>query len=142
MAQVKAIVGWFLALLGTVMGGVWLDRVLAGQNRDPAMSVVLTGLFLAGGVQLIRSAKRDRERAALTDPRTRPASREHVVLHAAREAGGTVTAVLVAERTALSFDEVQAELDQLARKGACDVDASDSGAVVYRFAGLGLLPPK
>ncbi len=136
MYRIKIWLGWTIAVFGGIMTAIWLERLAQGQRKDVVMMGFVVLGFCAAGIALIRVGRREAKAAALHDERGVPQTAERVVLHLATQHKGTVTAALVAAHSALSFDEAQAELDKLAPKGACDVDTTDSGAVIYRFAGL------
>ena len=136
MYRIKIWLGWVIAAFGASMAAVWVDKLVQGEHTGMVSMGFVVGSFCVCGVALIRSGRKQAQAAALHDERGTPQTAEHVVLHLAVQHKGTLTATLVAANSALSFDQAQAELDNLTRKGACDIDSTDKGVVVYRFAGL------
>lgn len=136
MYRLIAICGWFLGFVSLCMAGVYLDKTLHGTNADPVLMGVMVGIMGFAGFQLVRIGRRGAKDRQLQDGSGHVQSPEHIVLRLARDRGGELTAAQVAADSALSFDDAQAELDNLARKGACDIDSTDTGVVVYRFGGL------
>ncbi len=136
MYRLKIFVGWLMAVVGAFMVAVWVQTLVDGDPKNSVLTLFFCAAFAGGGVLLLRSGSRDQRALGLTTPSGVQATPEKLVLQVAQRQGGTVTAAEVAADSPLSFDEAQQELDSLARKGACDVDATDQGAVVYRFAGL------
>lgn len=136
MYRLIAICGWLLGFMTLCMAGVYLDKTWKGDNADPVLMGVMISILGFSAFQLVRIGRRGVKDRQLQDGSGHVQSPEHIVLRLARDRGGEVTAAQVAADSALSFDEAQAELDNLARKGACDVDATDEGVVVYRFGGL------
>jgi hypothetical protein len=136
MYRLMAICGWLLGFFALCMAGVYLDKTLDGTNNAPVLMAVMTAIMGFGGFQLVRMGRRGAKDGRLRDGSGQAQSPEHVVLRLARDRGGEVTAAQVAADSALSFDDAQAELDTLARKGACEVDATEDGVVIYRFGGL------
>ncbi len=69
-------------------------------------------------------------------PRT-PQELRKALLIAARENGGQLTVTQGVVATGKDFDEIESELDAMARKGYVDVDNEpESGVLLYRFPGL------
>ena len=59
---------------------------------------------------------------------------ERVILRMAEKHGGRVSPVLVAAASDWSVDEAQKHLDQMVRRGICELRVLKGGTVVYHFA--------
>lgn len=136
MSRIKIWLGWAISVFGGNMAAVWVDKLVQGERKGLVVMSLVVGGVCAGGVAQICRGRSEGRAAALHDERGAPQTAEHVVLHLAAQHRGILTPALVAAHSPLSFDEAQPELDQVTRKGACDIDSTDRGVVVYRFAGL------
>lgn len=59
---------------------------------------------------------------------------ERVILRLARDAGGRVSPVQVAAASDWTLDQAQKQLDQMVKRGVCELRVLKSGAMTYHFA--------
>ena len=136
MRLLKSIFGWFFAAFGLIGFAQEIDKVLAGTATRTVGGFAIAGVFLALGVWMIYSVRKGAkaDMAAMAQARLgAAATADTLVLQVAVSQGGKVTPAEVAAHTPLSFSESKAELDKLADAGACRVNISSEGVVVYHF---------
>ncbi|RKG93319.1 hypothetical protein [Corallococcus terminator] len=139
----RSIAGWFLVILGLAGFGVEIDNLRRGTTDSTVLGLILATVFVLGGRELIRSARRAKLPAepgeVLTMAPLPAMSRrdiERAVLTCAKQHGGRVTIAEVAAESSLSFTEAKTVLEELQSAGACTVDVTEQGAFIYEFNGL------
>ena len=121
----------YLAFGLVLLAGSWTALILATLVGG------ITGLLLAlGAIPLtIGLAVLTASRTGRTPTRSQiedvPLSTKCIRL--AQRCGGDLTVNQTAAALGLPYESSEAELDNLARKGACALIVSDDGVVIYRF---------
>ena len=125
----RRVAGWLLAGFGLVGLAVEAEALIAGTSSDLLVGLVLSGLFIAGGVALVRSGLR-------TAPAPAPRPLAPDILKMARDNGGRLGVVEVAAQLGAPLEEVEASLRRLLAQGACEELVTDSGVSIFRFPEL------
>ena len=119
LASVIAAIGWLLVCVGGLV-------VLAGLVQGELLPAVFGGVFFcAPGSVLVRIARRQQSAEGALQL-------HRLVIQAAAELGGRVTATDVATRTALTHADAASVLEALCDQDVCSLESRD-GAPVYRF---------
>jgi hypothetical protein len=120
----------FLRVLGSLMLAFALigaakecDDARHHQSKEVGMGIALIVIFGGAGAGLWYAASRIGGSIA----------RSTMVIQVAQKHRGRVTASEIAAASTLTFDEAKAELDRLAKAGACEVIVGDAGIMVFRF---------
>ncbi len=127
----RKIIGWALVAFGAIGFAVEIQNVVAGTTENTVVGLVMASFFLAGGLALLLRRRRGATPAALP-----AATLEPRLFRFAQRQRGRVSAVEASAALGLPFDTCRALLDDLARRGACEPQVNDAGAVFYRFAEL------
>ncbi len=143
MAQV-----WIAYLLWALggFGALGLHRFYLRKIPTGVLWLCTGGLFVVGSIyDLVTMTRQVDEsnfrRGYLNGPQTLEVHHtrekpplERVILSLAQANNGRVTAAQVAAGSDWTVDQAQKELDNLARRGTCELRVLKSGTVVYHFA--------
>jgi hypothetical protein len=124
MKVVLRILGSLMIAFALVGVAKACDDAREHKTQDQGVGIALILIFGGGGAGLWYAASR---MGVARDPGSTTAIR------AAQKHAGRITAAEVAADTHLTFDEAKAELERLAKAGACEVVVGDAGILVYRF---------
>ena len=108
-----------LGFLGSVYDFLTMTRQISEAN---ARDGYLSGPGASGPVEV--TVKREKEPL------------ERSILRLAQENGGRVSAIQVAAASDWSVDQAQKHLDQMVRRGICELRVLKAGTVVYHFIEL------
>jgi hypothetical protein len=133
---IRRIVGWILVAIGIICLGAQVDDVRNGKTNDLGIGVVMITVMLGGGVLLLRSASRSplTVRVAAPGMAAQEVPLETTVLRLAKQLQGRVTPVEIATEAGIGLDVAKTELERLMKAGACTLEVSESGMLLYRFA--------
>ena len=129
MANAFKIIGIGLLFFGVVGVGVELDNLSSGESKNPVLGFMLAGSFLLAAAGAFKQSRKHREKAE----KQRAEQLERTILGLARANGWKLTAAEVAAQTPLTVADATAELDRLAKHGACEVEFGKGTALIYEF---------
>jgi hypothetical protein len=128
--------GWVLVVIGIICVGGQIDDLRKGKTDDAGIGFVMITVILGGGILLLRSAANRPVTVlmATAGKGTQDVPLETTVLRLARSHKGRVTPVEIATDAGISLEMAKEELERLMKAGACSLDVSEAGILVFRFA--------
>jgi hypothetical protein len=131
----RRIIGWVLVALGIIFLGAELDNLRAGKSEDIGIGVFMITALIGGGVLLLRSAARQpvTVRLATGGAEAQEIPLETTVLRLAKQHKGRVTPVEIATDAGIPLETAKTELERLTSVGACQLEVSEAGMLVFRF---------
>jgi len=133
----KRFFGFILLIVALFFAGVALSMFIDAMTGENVSNSVGGGVFLLAiatttGYGSLRCFRRRPEKT----PPPKKENPERLILRLANKCGGKLTQTEVALSLGMSVDEAREALDDLAEKGAAELEVSSSGALVYAFPGL------
>jgi hypothetical protein len=133
----RRIAGFLLVVLGLLLVAALASSISdIARGVDVSDSIGGAVVLAIGAAASGLGARRCLGPAKARRPVLSRDEREHLVLERARAAGGKLTQAELALDSGLSLDEARRLLDELAEKGAAELELSSSGVLVYSFPGL------
>jgi hypothetical protein len=132
----RRVMGWVLVVIGIICVGGQIDDLRKGKTDDAGIGFVMITVILGGGILLLRSAANRPVTVlmATAGKGTQDVPLETTVLRLARSHKGRVTPVEIATDAGISLEMAKEELERLMKAGACSLDVSEAGILVFRFA--------
>ncbi len=134
--KVLAVLSAFAAVCSSFFVMAAISDLITGGDGSTPVGVLMGLLVFFGGTMTGSGFLAKRLWSGAPRVAFDPVAVEHALLSQAQAKGGRLTVAEVAIALKVPVSQAKAALDHLVTSGVADLLVSDSGEIVYRFAGL------